>query len=75
MIPSDPDNPFNRYNVQWKIIAMGVGDALSNPLGSRELRGMNYNADRTINVPWDDLQKTFSEVVDQSCNSRTIVLN
>ncbi|KAF0981359.1 hypothetical protein FDP41_012619 [Naegleria fowleri] len=75
VIPSDPDNPFNRYNVQWKIIAMGVGDALSNPLGSRELRGMNYNADRTINVPWDDLQKTFSEVVDQSCNSRTIVLN
>ncbi|KAG2374233.1 hypothetical protein C9374_011070 [Naegleria lovaniensis] len=75
IVPPDLDNPFNGYNIQWKIIAMGVGEALSNPLGSRELRGMNYNADKTINVPWDDLQKTYSEIVDQTCNSRVIELD
>ncbi|KAL9642449.1 hypothetical protein ABK040_014291, partial [Willaertia magna] len=68
-VPNDPDNPFNGYNINWKIIAMGVGDGLQNDIGARELRGMNYDADRTMNVPWDDLAKTFSEIVDQSCNA------
>jgi len=63
-----PDNPFNGYNIGFKVVAMGVGNALSDELGSRQLKGMNYDPARTMNVPWNDLTKTMSEIVDQSCN-------
>jgi len=36
--------------------------------GARQLKGMNYDASRTMNVPWNDLTTTMSEIVDQSCN-------
>ena len=76
IVPNDLNNPFNgNSQVQWKIVAMGVGNALSDVLGARELRGMNYNPDRTMNVPWSDLTTTLSEVVDQSCNQVTIEVN
>jgi len=69
-----PDNPFNGNAVNWKVIAMGVGSALSDALGSRQLRGMNYDASRTMNVPWNDLTKTMSEIVDQSCNQVNVAV-
>lgn len=32
VVPTDLDNPFNGYNVNWKVIAMGVGEGLSSTL-------------------------------------------
>ncbi|KAG2382134.1 hypothetical protein C9374_005926 [Naegleria lovaniensis] len=68
-MPNDPDNPFNgNSNVQWKIVAMAVGPAMSLPVGARQIQGMNYDPSRAMTVSWDDLQSTLSEIVDQSCN-------
>lgn len=68
-MPNDPDNPFNgNTNVQWKIVAMAVGPAMSLPTGARQIQGMNYDPSRAMTVSWTDLQSTLSEIVDQSCN-------
>ncbi|EFC39611.1 predicted protein [Naegleria gruberi] len=69
VVPNDPDNPYNGNNkVQWKVVAMAVGDAMTNVWGSRQIEGMNYDSTRAITVSWTDLSGTMSEIVDQSCN-------
>ncbi|EFC48663.1 predicted protein [Naegleria gruberi] len=69
IVPYDLDNPYNgNNNVQWKIVAMAVGDAMSNTYGARQIEGMNYDPSRAMTVSWTDLDSTMSEIVDQSCN-------
>ncbi|KAG2393293.1 hypothetical protein C9374_006824 [Naegleria lovaniensis] len=73
VVPNDPDNPFNGNNkVQWKIVSMAVGDAMSSSIGARQIQGMNYDPSRAITVSWSDLQSTMSEIVDQSCNQNNV---
>ena len=69
IVPNDPDNPYNGNNrVQWKVVAMAVGNAMTDVWGARQIQGMNYDASRAITVSWTDLSSTMSEIVDQSCN-------
>ncbi|KAG2378190.1 hypothetical protein C9374_008333 [Naegleria lovaniensis] len=73
IVPNDPDNPFNGNNkVSWKIVAMAVGNAMSNPVGARQIQGMNYDPARAMTVSWNDLDKMMSEIVDQSCNTNDV---
>lgn len=73
IVPPDPDNPFSGNNkVSWKIVAMAVGNAMSNPVGARQIQGMNYDPTRAMTVSWTDLDKMMSEIVDQSCNTMDV---
>ncbi|KAF0983500.1 hypothetical protein FDP41_010565 [Naegleria fowleri] len=73
VVPNDRDNPFNGNNrVSWKIVAMAVGNAMSDKIGARQIQGMNYDPSRAMTVSWDDLQSVMSEIVDQSCNTNDV---
>ncbi|KAF0974735.1 hypothetical protein FDP41_006209 [Naegleria fowleri] len=73
VVPNDPDNPFNGNNrVSWKVVAMAVGNAMSNYIGARQIQGMNYDPSRAMTVSWNDLQSVMSEIVDQSCNTNDV---
>ena len=54
---------------------MAVGSAMSNTWGARQIRGMNYDPARAMTVSWTDLSSTMNEIVDQSCNQVSTVVD
>jgi hypothetical protein len=68
IVPPDPDNPTNGLNSQWRVVAQAVGDAMTNPVGAREIQNLNYIQGGASTVSWTNLQSTISTIVDQACN-------
>jgi hypothetical protein len=54
----------------WKIVALGIGDDLHayNNKGMEYVKDMNFDADQTLEAPWERLSEAVSQIIDQSCN-------
>jgi len=63
-----PDVYGNTPNGYWRVIPVGIGQALSNAEAQQMLRDMSYDPNRSFYVDWDQLTQLYQTVSDQTCN-------
>ncbi len=63
--------PAAKNFLNWKVVALGVGDLLDNSFGQSQISGMNYDHDpsKMLLVKWQNLASVVSTVIDASCNT------